>query len=307
LLATYLFYAQHPRFAGLLKPRAGFAAATLGLLLLIFFVAVIVAHPVLIAPGFNPTATTPSALPWLLVTITGGALAGIYLLFAHQFTAPALRHLADSREVGYGAVILEGMVAVSAVIICSAGFASATEWKQFYASWSGIQEPAYLLELYINGFVYFASYLGINENFASNLGAVALLSLTLVSLEAVLRLLRVMGREAGEGLGFPIEENGRRPLIVMLVTIVVLSANAVTSEATALIPLFGASNQLLAAFGMLLLVVALERQQRPGQLVLGMTLVLLPAILWAIALQLGAWWSQGSWGLVLVSLLLFAR
>jgi carbon starvation protein len=306
LLATYLYYAQRPGFAALLRPRAGFATGMFAVILLIFFVAVIVAHPVLIAPGFNPVATTPAALPFLLITVTGGALAGIYLLLAHQFTAPALRDQTDCREVGYGAVVIEGLAAVSAIIICSAGFASAAEWKQFYASWSGLQDPSYLLELYINGFVYFASYLGINANFAANLAAVTLLALTVTSLEAVLKMLRIMASEAGQSLGLPVEEKSHRSLLLLLVAIVAISANAAASESTPLIALFGASNQLLAAFGLLLLVAALERHQRPGQLILGMTLVLLPAVLWAIGLQLGAWWGQNSWGLVLLSLLLFA-
>jgi len=306
LLAVYLYYGQRQRFASLIRPRAGFAAALFLLLLLVFFIGVTVAHPVLVAPGFNPAGTSPTALPWLLVTVSGGALAGIYLLYAHQFTAPALRTAADSREVGYGAAVLEGLAAISAVVICSAGFASAAEWDEFYLSWASLQDPAYLLELYINGFAYFASFLGFGVDFATNLAALALLAITVASLEAVLRLLRVALSEVGNSLDLPIEENGRASLLFILVVIVLITAGATGGEASALIPLYGGSNQLLAAFGMLLLVVALERRQRPGQLLLGLTLVLLPAILWAIGLQLGAWWTQDAWSLVLLSLLLFA-
>ncbi|KPK50537.1 MAG: hypothetical protein AMS22_12040 [Thiotrichales bacterium SG8_50] len=306
LLAVYLYYSQRESFASLLRPRAGFAAALFILLLLVFFVGVIVAHPVLIAPGFNPAGTSPTALPWLVVTISGGALAGIYLLFAHQFTAPALRTESDCRPVGYGTAVLEGLAAISSVLICSAGFASMAEWDEFYSSWSALQDPTYLLELYINGFAYFASYLGIGVDFATNLAAVALLALTVTSLEAVLRLLRTIFGEAGTRLGLPIGPNSRRSLVFLLVVVVLITASATNAEVSALVPLYGGSNLLLAAFGMLLLVVALERRQRPGQLLLGITLIVLPAILWAIGLQLGDWWSQEAWSLVLLSLLLFA-
>jgi carbon starvation protein len=272
----------------------------------VFFIGVTVAHPILMAPGFNPAGTSPTALPWLLVTISGGALAGIYLLFAHQFTAPALRSAADCREVGYGAAVLEGLAAISAIVICSAGFASTAEWNDFYLSWAALQDPTYLLELYINGFAYFASFIGIGADFSTNLATLALLAMTITSLEAVLRLLRTLFSEAGNSLGLPIAENSRGSLLFLLAVIVLITAGAAGAETSALVPLYGSSNQLLAAFGMLLLVVALERRQRPGQLLLGLTLIILPAILWAIGLQLGAWWSQAAWSLVLLSLLLFA-
>jgi carbon starvation protein CstA len=121
-----------------------------------------------------------------------------------------------------------------------------------------------------------------------------------------LRLLRTLFSEAGNSLGLPIAENSRGSLLFLLAVIVLITAGAAGAETSALVPLYGSSNQLLAAFGMLLLVVALERRQRPGQLLLGLTLIILPAILWAIGLQLGAWWSQAAWSLVLLSLLLFA-
>ena len=306
LLAVYLYFAQRQRFAAMLLPRAGFAASLFLVLLLVFFIGVTLAHPVLIAPGFNPAGTSPTALPWLLVTISGGALAGIYLLFAHQFTAPALRTPADCREVGYGAAALEGLAAISAIVICSAGFASTAEWNEFYLSWATLQDPTYLLELYINGFAYFASFVGIGVDFATDLAALALLAMTVTSLEAVVQLLRTLFSEAGTSLGLPIQANGRGSLLVLLAAIVLITAGATGAEPSALVPLYGDSNQLLAAFGMLLLVVALERRQLPGQLLLGLTLIVLPAILWAIGLQLGVWWGQAAWSLVLLSLLLFA-
>ena len=306
LLAVYLYIAQRQSFAHLLRPRAWFAGLQFVLLLTVFFIGVGVAHPVLLAPGFNPAGTSPTALPWLLVTVSGGAIAGVYLLFAHHFTAPALKSEADAREVGYGAAVLEGFAAISAIIICSAGFASVAEWKQFYASWSGLQDPSYLLELYINGFVYFASYIGIGADFAANLASIALLALSITSLEAVLSLLRSMMSESGERLGITVKKDGRKSLVLMLIVIVVITSGATHSEATSLVPIFGISNQMLAAFGLLLLVAALEKRRQPAQFLLGMTLLLLPAILWVTGSQLADWWSDGQWSLVGLSLLLFA-
>jgi carbon starvation protein len=306
LLAAYLYNTQRPPFARLLRPRAWFAALLFVLLLLIFFIGVAVAHPTLLAPGFNPAGTSPTALPSLLVTVTGGALAGIYLLFAHHFTAPALRRETDARQVGYGAAVLEGLAAISAIIVCSAGFATVAEWNQFYASWSSLQDPGYLLELYVNGFVYFTSNIGIGAEFAANLATVALLALSITTLEAVLRLLRSVMSEAGEVIGVSVKKDSRRSLTLVLFVIVVIAAGAMNAEVNALVPLFGIGNQLLAAIGLLLLVAVLEKRQQPGQFLLGMTLLLLPATIWATWTQLAGWWHQGQWSLVALSLLLFA-
>lgn len=116
-LSVFLYAAQRQPLVTSLGSRAWLAASLFVFMLLILFIGVILGHPQILAPGFNAAAKDVQALPWLLVTITGGAIAGVYLLIANHFTAPRLANESDTRVVGYGTVVLEGLAAVSAIII----------------------------------------------------------------------------------------------------------------------------------------------------------------------------------------------
>jgi len=306
LLSVFLYFAQRHPLGPSLGSRAWLSATLFVAMLLIFYVGVAIGHPQILAPGFNTVAKDVQALPWLLVTITGGAIGGIYLLIANDYTAPRLARETDTRVVGYGAIVLEGMAAVSAIVICSAGFASAAEWKEFYLSWPDRLDPSYMLQLYINGFSYFAAFVRLPSEFSNNFAALTLVALSLVTLEVVIGLLNSVSIEASERLGLPIKTSNRKRLVTILFVVSVIAATSSASDAPNIVMLFGIGNQLLAAMGLLLLVLALEQRNLPGQLPLGLVLLLVPTVLWVIGLQLGVWWAQGHWWLILLGLVLFA-
>lgn len=305
LLSVFLYFAQRHPLGPSLGSRAWLSATLFLVMLLIFYIGVAIGHPQILAPGFNTAAKDVQALPWLLVTITGGAIGGIYLLIANDYTAPRIAKETDIRVVGYGAIVLEGMAAVSAIIICTAGFGSAAEWKEFYLSWPDRLDPSYLLQLYINGFSYFATFARVPTDISSNLAALTLIVLSLSTLEVMIGLLNSVSIEASKRLGLPIKTSSRKRLVTILLIVSAIAVANSGSDAPNAVMLFGIGNQLLAAMGLLLLVLALERRNLPWQLPLGLVLLLIPTVLWVIGLQLGLWWSQDNWWLVMLGLVLF--
>ncbi|MEE8388529.1 MAG: carbon starvation CstA family protein [Acidiferrobacterales bacterium] len=304
-LSIFLYFAQRRPLEPSLGSRAWLSATLFVVMLLILFIGVLIDHPQILAPGFNAAAKDVRALPWLLVTITGGAIAGIYMLVANHYTAPRLASESDARVVGYGVVVLEGLTAVSAIIICTAGFASLAEWKAFYASWSGGLNPSYILQLYINGFNYFASFVGLSPGFSTNFAAMTLIALCGSTMEVIIGILHSVSIDASNRIGLPIKTSDRSRLVTILVIVMIIAATTVASDAPAVVMLYGMANQLLAAMGLLLLVLALENRNLPGQLPLGLALLLIPSVLWVIGLQLDMWWSQGYTWLILPGLGLF--
>ncbi len=305
-LSTFLYYTQRGPLRDALGSRAWLAASLFILMLIILFLGIAIDHPQIVAPGFNAHAKDAQVLPWLLVTLTGGAVAGTYLVIANHYTASRLTADIDARVVGYGTVILEGLAAVSAIIICTAGFASLTEWKIFYASWTDGPNPSYLLQLYINGFKYFASFVGLPSNIATNFVAMTLIALCLSTLEVIIGMLNTVSAEACKRLGLKTQSRGHRRLAVLLVLVMVIAITSAADGVPTVAILYGIGNQLLAALGLLLLVLALKQHKLPTQIPLSLILVLLPITLWAIALQLGLWWSQSDWWLLLPGLGIFA-
>lgn len=304
LLLIYGFYAQRPFMAKLLPARAWSSASLMVLVLIIFLIGLLVSHPVLVAPGFNTDIKSISVLPWLFATLTGGALSGGYLLFAKEMTAPALDREIDVRAVGYGAALLEGLLALSAIIICTAGFATASEWKDFYINWATLQDPSYLLELYINGMVFFTDSIGLNTDFATNLIALTLLALSMTTLEATLRILNKMIRKSPGVSAVAFFRSENWPFILALVVIAIIALATHTGGFSSLPPLFGIANQMLAALGLILLALALRQRQRPSDWVVAMAAIILMLSLWATVSQTTLWWSRGSWGLCAAGLLL---
>lgn len=133
-----------------------------------------------------------------------------------------------------------------------------------------------------------------------------LVVLCMSTMEIVIGLLSSASVEAGKRIGLPVKTSDQRRLATILIIVAVIAATSAASDAPVIVMLFGIGNQLLAALGLLLLVVALEHRNLPGQFPLGLVLLLVPAVLWVIGLQLGLWWSQGHVWLILPGLGLFA-
>ncbi|MCX5660422.1 MAG: carbon starvation protein A [Planctomycetota bacterium] len=85
-------------------------------------IGLILAHPVLQMPattpflsGGGPVISGP-AWPFVFITIMCGALSGFHALIASGTTPRMLNKESDIRPIGYGAMVVEGFVAVTALV-----------------------------------------------------------------------------------------------------------------------------------------------------------------------------------------------
>jgi carbon starvation protein len=83
---------------------------------------VIVANPVLRAPAINSVfsgggpAVPGKIFPFLFITIMCGAISGFHSLVSSGTTPKMIRKESDARAIGYGAMLMEGLVGVVALI-----------------------------------------------------------------------------------------------------------------------------------------------------------------------------------------------
>src|SRR5207245_3657042 len=82
----------------------------------------IIARPVLEAPALNhvffvggPTVAG-KIFPFLFITIMCGAISGFHALVSSGTTPKMVRKESDARAIGYGAMLMEGLVGVVALI-----------------------------------------------------------------------------------------------------------------------------------------------------------------------------------------------
>ena len=176
--------------------------------------------------------------PMMFVIVACGAISGFHSLVGSGTTSKQLAHETDALPVGYGAMLLEGLVAVIAIgTLMVAG---------------GIQKGG-PVGTFAAGFGQFCTLIGIDPVLGTRLGAIAINGFLLTSLDTATRLARYQIQELTD-----YKVNKYAATIFAIVAALVLVYVKTTGPdgkpvpAWAVIwPVFGASNQLVAALAIL--------------------------------------------------------
>jgi len=198
LIMVYGWYVLKRGPDAFAAPRGVLSGAALAVLLGAAVVGLLLRHPEFAAPAFNPQPPL-RAMPWVFALVTGGAVAGFHVLLL----LPLAGRRSPGRLVGYGGALGDGAVAVLAVIVCAAGFATPAGWQAVYTAGAvpllGDAQDVFVLAL--------ARVLagGTRAGFelAANIGAFVVAGLALAALEGMLlaqqRLLDSLPRLATAG------------------------------------------------------------------------------------------------------------
>jgi carbon starvation protein len=89
-------------------------------------IGLLIVHPVLHIPPFTTfihgggPIIPGKVFPYVFITIACGAISGFHSLVASGTTPKMISNEMDIRPIGYGAMLLEGLVGITALIACSA-------------------------------------------------------------------------------------------------------------------------------------------------------------------------------------------
>ena len=228
--------------------------------------------------------------PFLFITIACGACSGFHAMIASGTTSKQLRRETDAQPIGYGAMLLEAMVAVlalSCVMILPARFEDS--------------RPRVRTIVYAHGIGQFLQVFRVPANFAMAFGLMAFTTFVYDTLDVCTRLGRYIIQEltglqnaAGRWLGTTLTAGV--PLFFVMRTAFDAKGNSIPAW-KAFWALFGASNQLLAALTLLGVTVWLWRTRRSPLvwLITGVPTVLMYTMsLWALAMMtLPRFFSEG--------------
>ncbi len=253
----------------LLQPRGALGGYFLYLSLMVGVVGLLfggypTAYPAFI--GFQ-NAKGESLFPLLFITVACGACSGFHGLVCSGTTSKQLAKEEDARPIGYGGMLLEGLVAVIAlatVMILPVGDPALK------------QGPT---AIYAQGLARFAHVIGVPMDVAIGFGLLALNTFVFDTLDVATRLGRYIIEEL---TGW----KGRSGYIAAtLVTVAPPLFFLLTTKEQAykvFWPLFGASNQLLAAMGLLGVSVWLKKEGHRACFTLIPTAFLLMVTLWSL-------------------------
>ncbi|MBU4399476.1 MAG: carbon starvation protein A [Planctomycetes bacterium] len=255
------------------------------------------------APMFRSgVPDAPSIFPFLFVTVACGAVSGFHSLVSSGTTVKQLNRESDALPIGYGAMLVEGALAVLVILACAAGL-GATSWAPggVYSSWKGIAGGE--LSAVVRGGANFLAQLGIPTSHGRTVLAVTIVAFAMTTLDSATRLLR-----------FNVEEMSRALRFRLLANRYVASAVAVSGIAFfALVPagktlwiLFGTTNQLLAGLTLLAVSVFLFKLRRAIVYTIIPMAIMLVFSAWAMVLSLCKFWTQGQWSLAVVSIIVLA-
>jgi len=177
--------------------------------------------------------------PMLFITVACGAISGFHSLVGSGTTAKQIRNETDAKLIGYGGMLIEGVVAVVALItVMMAG--------KILSPGPGL--PANPQYTYGVGFAKFWSLFGLPEKVGISFGMFALNTFILTSLDTATRL----GRYQLQELTFNKLDKYSSTVITVLAALMLVFMRSGQTPIWKLIwPVFGSSNQLTAGLALL--------------------------------------------------------
>lgn len=277
----------------LLQPRDYINGLQLFVGLGLLYLAVLFGAPDLVAPAFNQElpADTPSIVPLLFVTIACGAISGFHGLVASGTTSKQLDKETDARFVGYFGAIGEGMLSLAAIICCTAGFATLTDWQQVYTAFGTGGVTAFVQ----GGGTLLANGLGLPADLGATILAVMAILFAGTTMDTGLRLQRFVIQEAGELAGMKVNTLVGTLLAVGVCMALAFGAGSDGSGGMIIWPLFGTTNQLLAGLTLAVITVILIKLGRSPVYTLVPLVFLLAMSIYALLVQMGQFYHAENW------------
>lgn len=272
ILMVYVFIASIVPVHRLLQPRDYINAHELFIALGLLMLGVFVGHPTVVAPAFNSVPDAPPLFPILFITIACGAISGFHSLAASGTTVRQLEKETDSHLIGYGAMLLEGALAVMVIIAVTAGIGmkggGVEAFTSHYSSWTASSSLSAELTAVINGSANLMNSYGIPLDLAKTIMAVFVVSFAATTMDSAVRMQRfalveLFTTKKGEVVIKPLKNRYVSTAVVVLAAIALAMSAEGGTGALLLWPVFGALNQLLAALALLIGTVYLIKKKKP--------------------------------------------
>ena len=228
-----------------------------------------VAHPTMNLPVFTGFTNDKlgTLFPILFVTVACGAVSGFHSLVSSGTSSKTIENEKDMLKVGYGAMVLESLLAVLA--LCVAGAAAAADGT------AAVGTP---FQIFSRGVAGFFEMFGVPEYAATVFMTMCVSALALTSLDAVARIGRMSFQEL-----FSVDDMEHAALWRKLFcntyfsTIVTLLCGYVLTKIgyANIWPLFGSANQLLSALVLITLCVFLKVTGRSNKMLFPPLIIML--------------------------------
>ncbi len=258
IVMAYLFLASVMPMWLLMQPRDYMTTFMLLGMIIGAVVGVFVAHPSMELNAFNGFNVNGSYIfPTLFVTIACGAVSGFHSLVSSGTSSKTISNEKDMPMVGYGAMIVESLLGIVALVVVGA------------VAVNGTKPDGTPFSIFSTGVAGFLEKLGLPVHVATVFMTMCVSALALTSLDSVARIGRMSFQELFYG---DTTDTSKMPVWQKVLTNKYF-ATVITLFFGYLLtlggynnvwPLFGSANQLLAALVLIALAVFLKTTGRTG-------------------------------------------
>lgn len=286
----------------LLQPRDYINGLQLFIGLGILYAAIIVSSPTVVAPFYNENVPegTPGILPLLFVTIACGAISGFHGIVSSGTSSKQIDKETDARFVGYFGAVGEGLLSLGTIIAVTAGFRTLADWEEVYSAFGEGGVGAFVTA----GGQIINTGLGIPTGLSSTILATMAVLFAATTMDTGVRLQRFVVAEIGQIAGVKLGTLAST-LIVMVVTMgLAFGAGADGSGGMVIWPLFGTTNQLMAALTLSIVSVILLRLRRPVWPVLIPLVFVAFVSVYALFVQMVQFWNEQNWLLLVLDVVI---
>ena len=281
LLLAYCFLASVLPVQYLLQPRDYLSSFVLFATIGLGIVGVFVTGPPMTASafhGFTPPDWPVAGPLWpmMFVTIACGAISGFHSVVSSGTTCKQLGSEAHACRIGYGAMLVESLVAALVLVAVGAGL-TATRHAELLRGSGGA------ITAFGEGYGSLTSWLF--GKYGTAFAIMALNFFILTTLDTATRLGRYLVEEL---------TGWRNRFVPTVLVVVAAGALALTGQWRAIWPVFGASNQLVAALSLLVVSCWLLARGRSAKVTLVPALLMLVTTIGAFGWQIAVAWKGTS-------------
>jgi len=215
--------------------------------------------------------------PLLFINVACGACSGFHSLVSSGTTSKQLNLETDAIKIGYGAMLIEGIVAVIALATI-----------MIIGRTNPLCNKSPLI-IYSAGMGKFFGVFGLDAKIGQSFALLALSTFILTTLDTATRLGRYILEEMCQAWDMKINRYFSTaltlvlPAIFIVITLKDVNGNPIPAW-KAIWPVFGATNQLLAALTLLTVTVWLRKMEKPFFITLIPMIFMLVTSMWALVL-----------------------
>lgn len=295
LMMIYIFAASTAPVWILLQPRDYLNSFLLYAMIAGAVIGILIYRPSIQLPAVTAFKVNNQFMfPMLFVIVACGAISGFHSLVGSGTTSKQVDNEKDTKAIGYGAMLIEGVLAVVALI--TAAYVSNGELTELLKGGP--------VNVFSSGVGTFMSKFGIPFDIGKSFVALAVSAFALTSLDTATRLGRFIFQEFFEN---PEKEKQSvfTNMYVSTAITVLIGGYLASGGYTKIWPIFGSANQLLAALSLLAIAVWLKKTGRNYHMLTIPMVFMLVVTLTALVFLIKANLASGNYILVIFPVLLF--